>query len=171
MLTTLWLECLMQQILFFFIRNKNFLLFTLLFLFSIFLTIQSHSYHKNKFVNSSNYVTGSIYNLKSSITSYFSLKKQNTILIEENNRIRKKLESYKNKFSYYDLDIASINSKYNYHHAKVINNSYSKTKNKLPLLFDKTLFHSSSIWNHICLYISYIIKLFAHIYIYQAIAG
>ena len=84
-------------------------------------------------MNSSNYVTGSIYDLNSSVTSYFSLKKQNTILIEENNRIRKKLESYKNKFSYYDLDIASINSKYNYYHAKVINNSYSKTKNKLTI--------------------------------------
>ena len=123
----------MQQILFFFIRNKNFLLFTLLFSISIFLTVQSHSYHKNKFVNSSNYVTGSFYDLKSSVTSYFSLKKQNTILIEENNRIRKKLEFYKNKFSHYELDTASINSKYYFYHAKVINNSYSKTKNNLTI--------------------------------------
>ena len=85
----------MQQILFFFIRNKNFLLFTLLFSISIFLTIQTHAYHKNRFVNSSTYLTGSIYSLKSSITSYFSLKKENTILIEENIRIRKELESYR----------------------------------------------------------------------------
>jgi len=123
----------MQQILFFFIRNKNFLLFTLLFSISIFLTVQSHSYHKNKFVNSSNYVIGSFYDLKSSVTSYFRLKKQNTILIEENNRIRKKIEFYKNKFSYYEVDTASINSKYYFYHAKVINNSYSKTKNNLTI--------------------------------------
>ena len=84
-------------------------------------------------MNSSNYVTGSIYDLKSSVTSYFSLKKQNTILIEENNRIRKKLEFYKNKFSNYELDTALINSKYYFYHAKVINNSYSKTKNKLTI--------------------------------------
>ena len=123
----------MQQILFFFIRNKNFLLFILLFSISIFLTVQSHSYHKNKFVNSSNYVTGSYLYLKSSVTSYFSLKKQNTILIEENKRIRKKLEFYKNKFSNYELDTALINSKYYFYHAKVINNSYSKTKNNLTI--------------------------------------
>ena len=123
----------MQQILYFFIRNKNFLLFTLLFSFSIFLTIQTHSYHKNKFINSSNYISGSIYSIKSSITSYFSLKKENTILLEENTRIREKLESYKNKITNYNIDTAFTYSKYFFSHAKVINNSYSKTKNKLTI--------------------------------------
>ena len=123
----------MQQILFFFIRNKNFLLFTLLFSISIFLTIQTHAYHKNRFVNSSKYLTGSIYSLKSSITSYFSLKKENILLIEENIRIRKELESYRNNITIYAIDTASIYSKYYFSHAKVINNSFSKTKNKLTI--------------------------------------
>ena len=123
----------MQQILYFFIRNKNFLLFTLLFLFSIFLTIQTHSYHKNKFINSSNYISGTIYSMKSSITSYFSLKKENIILLEENNRIKRKLESYSDKITNYNIDTAFIYSKYYFSHAKVINNSYSKTKNKLTI--------------------------------------
>lgn len=123
----------MQQILFFLIRNKNFLLFIVLFSVSIFLTIQTHSYHKNKFVNSSNSITGGIYSIKNSITGYFNLKEENKILIDENTRIRKKLESYKIKIVNQNIDTSSIFSKYYFVSAKVINNSFSKTKNKLTI--------------------------------------
>ena len=123
----------MQQIIFFLIRNKNFLLFIALFSISIFLTIQTHSYHKNKFVNSSNAITGGIYSIKSSITDYFNLKEENKILINENTRIRKQLESFKSKVVYQNIDTSSILSKYYFVSAKVINNSFSKTKNKLTI--------------------------------------
>jgi rod shape-determining protein MreC len=123
----------MQQIIFFLIRNKNFLLFIVLFSVSIFLTIQTHSYHKNKFVNSSNAITGGIYSIKSSITDYFNLREKNEILINENTRIRKQLESYKSKVVNQNIDTSSILSKYYFISAKVINNSFSKTKNKLTI--------------------------------------
>ena len=123
----------MQQIIFFLIRNKNFLLFIALFSISIFLTIQTHSYHKNKFVNSSNAITGGIYSIKSSITDYFNLREKNKILINENTRIRKQLESYKSKVVNQNIDTSSIFSKYYFVSAKVINNSFSKTKNKLTI--------------------------------------
>ena len=123
----------MQQIIFFFIRNKNFLLFIVLFSISIFLTIQSHSYHKNNFVNSSNSITGGIYTIKSSITNYFNLREKNEILIDENTRIRIQLESYKSKVVNQNIDTNSILSKYYFVSAKVINNSFSKTKNKLTI--------------------------------------
>jgi len=123
----------MQQIIFFLIRNKNFLLFIVLFSVSIFLTIQTHSYHKNKFVNSSNAITGGIYSIKSSITDYFNLREKNEILINENTRIRKQLESYKSKVVNQNIDTSSIFSKYYFVSAKVINNSFSKTKNKLTI--------------------------------------
>ncbi len=123
----------MQQILFFFIRNKNFLLFILLFSISVFLTIQSHSYHKNKFVNSSNYITGSIYSLKNDITGYFNLRKENKLLVEENVRLRKHLEAYKEIAFSQNVDTSSLNYKYKFVSAKVINNSFSRTKNKLTL--------------------------------------
>ena len=121
----------MQQILFFLIRNKNFLLFIVLFSVSVSLTIQTHSYHKNKFVNSSNSITGGIYSIKSSITGYFNLKEENKILIDENTRVRKQLESYKNNVVNQNVDTSSIFSKYYFVSAKVINNSFSKTKNNL----------------------------------------
>jgi rod shape-determining protein MreC len=123
----------MQQIIFFLIRNKNFLLFIALFSISIFITIQTHSYHKNKFVNSSNAITGGIYSIKSSITDYFNLREENKILINENTRIRKQLESYKSKVVNQNIDTSSIFSKYYFVSAKVINNSFSKTKNKLTI--------------------------------------
>ena len=123
----------MQQIIFFLIRNKNFLLFIVLFSISIFLTIQSHSYHKNNFVNSSNSITGGIYTIKSSITNYFNLREENEILIDENTRIRIQLESYKSKVINQNIDTNSILSKYYFVSAKVINNSFSKTKNKLTI--------------------------------------
>ena len=123
----------MQQIIFFFIRNKNFLLFIVLFSISIFLTIQSHSYHKNNFVNSSNSITGGIYTIKSSITNYFNLREKNEILIDENTRIRIQLESYKSKVVNQNIDTNSILSKYYFVSARVINNSFSKTKNKLTI--------------------------------------
>jgi len=123
----------MQQIIFFLIRNKNFLLFIALFSISIFLTIQTHSYHKNKIVNSSNAITGGIYSIKSSITDYFNLREENKILINENTRIRKQLESYKSKVVNQNIDTSSILSKYYFVSAKVINNSFSKTKNKLTI--------------------------------------
>ena len=123
----------MQQIIFFLIRNKNFLLFIVLFSISIFLTIQTHSYHKNNFVNSSNSITGGIYTIKSSITNYFNLREENEILIDENTRIRIQLESYKSKVINQNIDTNSILSKYYFVSAKVINNSFSKTKNKLTI--------------------------------------
>ena len=123
----------MQQIIFFLIRNKNFLLFIVLFSISIFLTIQTHSYHKNNFVNSSNNITGGIYTIKSSITNYFNLREENEILIDENTRIRIQLESYKSKVINQNIDTNSILSKYYFVSAKVINNSFSKTKNKLTI--------------------------------------
>ena len=123
----------MQQIIFFLIRNKNFLLFIVLFSISIFLTIQTHSYHKNNFVNSSNNITGGIYTIKSSITNYFNLREENEILIDENTRIRIQLESYKSKVVNHNIDTNSILSKYYFVSAKVINNSFSKTKNKITI--------------------------------------
>jgi len=123
----------MQQILFFLIRNKNFLLFVVLFSISAALTIQSHSYHKNKFVNSSNFISGGVYSIKSDITGYFNLKEENKVLVEENARLRKNLESYKELAINHKIDTTSLYYKYRFVSAKVINNSFSNTKNKITL--------------------------------------
>src|SRR5690606_39038934 len=78
----------MQQIINFIIREKNLLQFLLLLFISIAITVQSNSYHKTKYSNSANWVSGGIYDMTSSISNYFKLKGHNDQLVEENLRLR-----------------------------------------------------------------------------------
>ena len=121
----------MQQIINFLIRNKTFLLFLLLFSISLFFTIQSHSYHKSKFISSANFLTGGIYQSVYSIEGYFNLKHENRMLLEENNRLKAIL---------FNADTDSLKPQYltadsliNYQlkPAEVYKNSYSSTNNYL----------------------------------------
>jgi len=79
----------MQQLFNFFIKNKTFVLFLLLFSCALSLTIQSHEYHRSKFIHSSNQITGSIYGIFYGITQYFNLKKENNLLLEENSQLKR----------------------------------------------------------------------------------
>jgi rod shape-determining protein MreC len=122
-----------QQIIYFFIRNKNFLLFLLFFVISLGLTINSHSYHQNKYITSANFLSGSVYNWKNSIVEYFKLKEQNQDLASENMHLRTLLRTAQDTVIAKALDSAVLPASYTYYLAKVINNSYSKTKNYLTL--------------------------------------
>ncbi len=123
----------MQQIIFFFIRNKNSLLFLLLFTISVFLTINSHTFHSNKVATSANFFSGGIYSVKQDIKDYFNLRTQNTILSEENKRLRRLLSNMQNSQLLQLPDSSDIIWKYNYVGARVVNNSYSKSKNHLTI--------------------------------------
>ncbi|AFL80071.1 rod shape-determining protein MreC [Aequorivita sublithincola DSM 14238] len=123
----------MQQIIFFFIRNKNFLLFAVLFIISVGLTIQTHNYHNDKYISSANYITGGVYTFRNNITDYFSLAKENDQLLQENLILRKKLDLFKETEVFGKLDSTILQNKYEYFTARVINNNYSKTKNQLTL--------------------------------------
>ncbi|TJY37014.1 rod shape-determining protein MreC [Pontimicrobium aquaticum] len=124
----------MQQIINFIIRNKTFLLFLLLFSLSLFFTFQSHSYHRSKFINSANFLTGGVYESVNNISGYFGLKKENEILLEENNRLKSILmntETGTLRESY--IDSSSTDRKYKYTPAQVFKNSYSLTNNYLTI--------------------------------------
>jgi len=123
----------MQQIIFFFIRNKNFLLFAVLFTISVALTIQTHNYHNNKFISSANLVTGNVYSFRNNIADYLSLEKENDDLLQENLMLRKKLDFFKDAAIIPILDSNFISNKYEYYSARVVNNNYSKTKNQLTI--------------------------------------
>ncbi|GAB5399017.1 MAG: rod shape-determining protein MreC [Aureisphaera sp.] len=120
----------MQQIIFFFLRNKNFLLFLFLFVISFALTINSRSYHKNKFVTSSNFLSGGIYSFRSSITDYFDLEEQNEILTQENQRLRTIIANSNEEER---LTSPILDTNFNFIGAKVINNNYARSKNYLTL--------------------------------------
>ncbi|QAA81646.1 rod shape-determining protein MreC [Aequorivita sp. H23M31] len=122
----------MQQIIYFFIRNKNFLLFAVLFIVSILLTIQTHNYHNDKFISSANAITGGIFKFKNNLTDYFYLGTANEKLLEENLMLRQQLEKFSNLSPVPALDTLGI-PKFEYLTSTVINNNYSKTKNQITL--------------------------------------
>lgn len=122
----------MQQIIFFFIRNKNFLLAGLLFFISVALTIQSHSYHRAKFVSSANFLSGGLFSAKSNVTDYFGLETENESLLEENSRLRQQLEAYKSGVKIETRPVLE-DSQYTFIPARVINNNYSRTKNNITI--------------------------------------
>ncbi|MFD2725313.1 rod shape-determining protein MreC [Hyunsoonleella rubra] len=122
----------MQQIINFIIRNKNFLLFALLFGISLIFTIQSHSYHRSKFINSANFLSGGVYNSANNISSYFNLKSQNKLLAEENNRLSTMLFNQNMESDSIKTDSSST-LKYKFTHANIIRNSYALSSNFLLL--------------------------------------
>lgn len=130
----------MQQIINFLIRNKNFLLFVFLFSVSLVFTIQSHSYHKSKFINSANFLSGGVYESVSNLQGYFNLKTYNKQLLEENARLREnqqRIVASQNIDSLYQISFYNqedtLQAQFAYRPAKVINNSYSKTDNIITL--------------------------------------
>ncbi len=123
----------MQQIIFFFIRNKNFLLFAVLFTISVALTIQTHNYHNDKFISSANFFTGGVYTFRNNVTDYFSLRTENDQLLEENLLLRKKLDQLEEIVAAPIPDSTVMPAKFDYFAARVINNNYANTKNQLTL--------------------------------------
>ena len=123
----------MQQIIYFFIRNKNSILFAVLFVVSLLLTVQTHNYHNYKFTSSANTLIGGIYRFKNNLTDYFSLGDENRKLLEENLNLREELERFRGLIAIPELDSLARPKKFDYRSAIVINNNYSKTKNQLTL--------------------------------------
>lgn len=123
----------MQQIINFVIRNKTFLLFLLLFGLSLLFTIQSHSYHKSKFINSANTVTGRIYKTTYGVKQYFNLKNENKELLEENNYLKSLLYNQSGDTLKPLIDAASFDTDYKFTTALVYKNSYSAVNNYLTV--------------------------------------
>ena len=97
---------------------------------SFIFTFQSHSYHQSKFLNSSNFITGSIYTFSDNITSYFGLREENNRLVEENKRLRDRL--FNNVLlSPSRIDSTSVN--YEIIRGRAINNSYADQRNYITI--------------------------------------
>ena len=127
----------MQQIIHFINKNSNKLLFLLLLFISLFLTIQSHSYHKSHVVNSANFFTGGVYQQITNFSEYFSLKDQNEKLVQENTYLKNILYNTKDSATknstFSPLKITYQDTLYKVSTAKIINNSYNKPNNYLTI--------------------------------------
>ena len=120
----------MQQIINFIIRYKNFLLYLFLLAISLAFTVQSHSYHQSHFFNSSNWISGNIYETSDSFFSYFDLDEENIKLVEENKRLRDQLFNLKIADS---IDLDSIQRTYTIASGNIIKNSYANPRNYITI--------------------------------------
>jgi len=89
--------------------------------------LQSHYYHSSRFASSTVVWSGQLLEGVNNSTEYFSLKKINRLLAEENARL-KTIE----KSNSLDSNLI-ISNQYQYISAKVIKNSYNKRNNYLTL--------------------------------------
>jgi len=108
----------------------------LLEILAITFTIQQHSFHTSKFVNSANFITGGLYNTVNDVTEFFLLRDENKLLIEENVRLKNllnKKEINYTKENYTVIDTVKFFQKYEYSVAKVIKNNYTYRNNILTL--------------------------------------
>ena len=94
----------MQQIFNFIYKNSNRLLFLLLLGISLFLTIQSHSYHRSKVISSANFLSGGVYERINNVSEYLNLRTQNDALAQENAKLRSLLFNKKDTTAIPKLD-------------------------------------------------------------------
>ena len=111
---------------------KYYFFFLFLFLEIIaFSFIIQNNYQRATFLNSSGQITGTVFNTFNNIAEYFTLKKSNHILADENARLRElQIQSFltTDTLVYYQHD-----SLFKFISAKVISNTVNKQKNYLML--------------------------------------
>ena len=132
----------MENLIRFFQRFSALLLFIALEVVAIVLMVNYNNYHLSVFMNSSNAVTGGLYQVTSGVTGYFGLagkneglSAENTRLKNENQLLRKQLAALsvtKVKAAVVD-STAPVEEQYHYISAKVINNSVNHYQNYLTL--------------------------------------
>lgn len=126
----------MQQIIYFFQKFKYFLFFLFLEFIALTFIFNNHNFHKSKFINSANSITGKIYVALENFSEYLELKSINEQLSEENTRLKNLLEHTKlfsTKEDSIVINSAKYHQKYTYTQAKIIKNSYSKPFNFLTI--------------------------------------
>jgi rod shape-determining protein MreC len=120
----------MQRIINFILRNKTTLLYLFLLTTALFLTIQNNAYHRSRYFNSANWLSGTIYGASFSVSSYLDLKTENQRLLEENRRMKKMLFN-RNVPDSIELDTSALD--YEVLTARIIKNSFTEANNYITL--------------------------------------
>lgn len=117
----------MRNLFAFFFRHHVFFVFILLEIIAVGMVIQNHNYQASRFASSSNSWSGEILKHFRNTIDYFSLKKNNRLLAEENVLL-------KNRIPETTIQTSSIKKEqYQYISAKIIKNSYNKRNNYLTI--------------------------------------
>lgn len=123
----------MQQILNYIIKNSTKILFLLLLGVSLILTIQSHSYHRSKIINSANSVTGGVYEKINAFKEYLNLKYENEGLAAENARLKTLLYNKTDSIEVDGNESFNIQGPFSVIQSKIIKNSYHIHENILTI--------------------------------------
>lgn len=123
----------MRSLLHFLARNYFVILFLVLEIVSLILIVNYNNFQKVKFLNSSNRVSGTLYEMKSSFTSYFSLGKMNEQLAGENAALRAALLELQSREFTEVNDTVSGERTYEFIPARIVNNSVNKQHNYVTL--------------------------------------
>ncbi|HWS60118.1 MAG TPA: rod shape-determining protein MreC [Flavobacterium sp.] len=123
----------MQQIFNFIYKNSNRLLFLLLLGISLFLSIQSHSYHRSKIISSANFLSGGVYERINNVSEYLNLRTQNEALAQENAKLRSLLFNLKDTAAIPKIDSLKGIIPSDIIVSKVIHNSFDSHENYLTL--------------------------------------
>ena len=132
----------MQQLIYFIRKYRYFLFFLLLEFIALSLVINNHNFHKSKFVNSANNVTGGFYNKVTSVSDYFQLNKENIELINENtilkNKNEKLLKVIDSVSEIKGIDTTQFHQRYSYINGRIEKNQYSNNYNFLTINLGKS---------------------------------
>jgi len=128
----------MRNLLRFIINSQFTLLFLLIEIISLSLVIRSNKYQQSRYINLAQNVNGYFSSKIDDFVQYFSLKEQNSQLLNENHELKSELEQLKQ--SGYSRNKQKIQIKdtlnkqqYTYIIARIINNSVNKQYNFLTL--------------------------------------
>lgn len=127
----------MRTLLQFLAKYSVLLLFLVLETVAFILLVHHNNYPQSAILSSANTVSATIYQLNNSVIDYFSLKKQNMIIMEENAELREKVTALENRLELYSedtiLSYVFADKNLEYTAAKVINSSINLQKNYLTL--------------------------------------
>jgi len=125
----------MQQLIYFFQRYKNFLFFLFLEIIAVALIINNHSFHKSKFISSTNYITGSLHEKSSSFSEYLNLRSSNKELAEENTLLKNKLAQLYVLLDTVTTTIKGLDSEqgFSYINGRITSNPYNNANNFISI--------------------------------------
>lgn len=125
----------MRNLIAFISKNSYFFLFLFFEVFSFSFLFRNNHFQRTAFFNSTNAISGNIYEQYSNLTDYFSLREVNQQLHEENQALRnKQLRTYRKLFARNIMVNDTVyEQKYLYKEAEVINNSVNNQNNYITL--------------------------------------
>jgi len=120
----------MQKIINFILRHKTLLFYLFMLFIALLLTVQNNAYHRSRYFNSANWISGTLYGASFSVSTYFDLKAENEQLLEENRLLRRNLLNRREP-DFAEMDTTALD--YEVVTAQIIKNSFTSANNYITL--------------------------------------